>query len=69
MGRASRQVEPRTAQRRVVNGLEMYGYRDGDRDVVVFVRDGHTCVLAGMVHSHGTLYKLAPWKGQGAIAF
>jgi hypothetical protein len=60
-------IAPRSAERRVVNGLEMRGYRDGDRDVVTFVRNGHTCVLAGMVHSRGTLYKLAAWKGGGAL--
>ena len=60
-------IPPRSAERRVVDGLEMRGYRDGDRDVVSFVRNGHTCVLAGMVHSRGTLYKLAAWKGRGEL--
>jgi hypothetical protein len=60
-------IAPRSADRRVVDGLEMRGYRDGDRDVVTFVRNGHTCVLAGIVHSRGTLYKLAAWKGGGAL--
>ena len=60
-------IPPRSAERRVVDGLEMRGYRDGDRDVVSFVRNGHTCVLAGMVHSRGTLYKLAAWTGGGAL--
>ena len=60
-------IPPRSAERRVVDGLEMRGYRDGDRDVVTFVRNDHPCVLAGMVHSRGTLYKLAAWKGGGAL--
>jgi hypothetical protein len=60
-------IAPRSAERRVVDGLEMRGYRDGDRDVVTFVRNGHTCVLAGMVHSRGTLYKLAAWTGGGEL--
>jgi hypothetical protein len=62
-------LPPRSAERRVINGLELFGYRDGDRDVVTFVRNGHTCVLAGMVHSRGTLFKLASWKGDGAVRF
>ena len=60
-------IAPRSAERRVVGGLEMRGYRDGDRDVVTFVRNGHTCILAGMVHSRGTLFKLAAWNGGGAL--
>jgi hypothetical protein len=60
---------PPGSQRVVVNGVHVHAYRDGIRDVVVFVRDGHTCVLAGFVHHRSTLLKLASWKGQGAISF
>jgi hypothetical protein len=44
-------------------------YRDGRNTVVAFVRNGHTCVLAGHVHFASTLPKLASWKGDGAIRF
>ena len=62
-------MPPRAAERRVINGVEIRGYRDGSRDVVTFVRNGHTCVLAGVVHSRGTLYKLAAWNGDGTLRF
>jgi hypothetical protein len=60
---------PAGAQRLVVDGVEMYRYRDGRNTVVTFERDGHTCVLAGYVHFAGTLPKLASWHGDGAIRF
>jgi hypothetical protein len=60
---------PAGAQRLVVNGVEMYRYRDGRNTVVTFVRNGHTCVLAGYVHFASTLPKLASWNGDGAIRF
>ncbi|MEN3280835.1 MAG: hypothetical protein V7607_1975 [Solirubrobacteraceae bacterium] len=47
----------------------MYRYCDGRNTVVAFVRDGHTCVLAGYVHVASTLAKLASWDGEGAIPF
>jgi hypothetical protein len=60
---------PAGAQRLVVNGVKMYRYRDGRNTVVAFVRDGHTCVLAGYVHFASTLPKLASWNAEGAIRF
>jgi hypothetical protein len=60
---------PAGAQRLVIDGVEMYRYRDGRSTVVTFVRNGHTCVLAGYVHFPSTLPKLASWNGQGAIRF
>jgi hypothetical protein len=60
---------PAGAERLVVDGVEMYRYRDGRNTVVTFERNGHTCVLAGYVHSATTLPKLASWNGRGAIAF
>lgn len=60
---------PAGAQRLVVNGVAMYRYRDGRSTVVAFVRNGHTCVLAGYVHFASTLPKLASWNGEGAIRF
>jgi hypothetical protein len=60
---------PERAERYVVNGLEMLAYMDGPRDVLTFVRNGRTCVLAGEVHRRSTLVKLASWEGDGTIAF
>jgi hypothetical protein len=50
-------------------GLELHRFRDGHRDVVTFVRDGRTCVLAGHVISSDTIVKLAAWRGDGAVRF
>jgi hypothetical protein len=60
---------PERGERYVVNGLEMHAYKDGPRDVLTFVRNGRTCVLAGEVHRRSTLVKLASWEGDGTIAF
>jgi hypothetical protein len=60
---------PAGAERLVFDGVVMYRYRDGRNTVVSFVRNGHTCVLAGFVHFQTTLPKLASWNGRGAIAF
>ncbi len=62
-------ARPAGAERLVVDGVEMYRYRDGRNTVVSFERNGRTCVLAGYVHFASTLPKLASWKAQGAIAF
>jgi hypothetical protein len=60
---------PERGERYVVNGLEMLAYKDGPRDVLTFVRNGRTCVLAGEVHRRSTLVKLASWEGEGTISF
>jgi hypothetical protein len=52
-----------------VGGVEMHRFRDGDRDAVMFERNGRTCVLAGQVITPATLVKLASWRGGGAISF
>jgi hypothetical protein len=51
------------------NGLEMRRYMDGDRTVLVFERDGLTCILAGHVVHESTPLKLAAWEGSGAVRF
>ena len=43
--------------------------RDGPRDVAVFIRDGHTCILSGEVLDRATLVKLAAWNADGAVEF
>jgi hypothetical protein len=60
---------PDRAHRSRVNGVTLAAYRDGMRDVVVFERGGHTCVLAGHVLHAATLVKLATWKADGAVRF
>jgi hypothetical protein len=51
------------------NGLEMRRYMDGDRTVLVFERNGLTCILAGHVVHDSTPLKLASWHGGGATRF
>jgi hypothetical protein len=41
------------------NGLELHRFKLGKDDVVTWVRNGRTCVLAGDVHDPLTLVKLA----------
>jgi hypothetical protein len=51
------------------NGVEIALFRDGARDIAVFVRDGLTCILSGEVLERATLVKLAAWHADGAIEF
>jgi hypothetical protein len=60
---------PATASRGRVGGVVVHRFRDGPRDVVMFVRGGHTCVLAGEVHNPLTLVNLAAWRGEDAERF
>jgi hypothetical protein len=39
------------------------------RPAVVWVREGHTCVLSGIGVPRDTMLKLAGWKGQGVVPF
>jgi hypothetical protein len=49
--------------------VTLYHFRDGARDIVMFERDGRTCVRGGDVISADTLVELASWQGRGAITF
>lgn len=51
------------------DGITMHEFRDGPRDVMMFERNGRTCVLAGHVIHDDTLAKLASWQGDGAVRF
>jgi hypothetical protein len=54
---------PDGARRVRRDGTTIALYRDRDgRDVAVFERGGHTCVLAGHVLHRDTLVKLAAWR-------
>jgi hypothetical protein len=67
---AGEPLEPPAGAERVRrDGVEIALVRDGERDVAVFVRDGHTCILAGHVIHRSTLVELAAWDAGGAIAF
>ena len=60
---------PAGARALTIAGRRLWWRRDGPRDVVVFTRQGHTCVLAGHVMSRRTLERLATWRGGGSVAF
>ncbi len=60
---------PEDSERTVVEGVELDAFSaDGER-AVTWLRDGHTCVLAGEGVPEETLLELAAWKGDGAVAF
>jgi hypothetical protein len=61
-------IQPPSGARAVDRGgLKIALVKDGDRDVAIFERDGHTCVLAGHVMRVSTLIELAAWTGGGAV--
>ena len=63
-------LEPEAgAETTKVDGVELAVTRDGDRTVVTWLRDGHTCVLSGSGVPRRTMLELAAWKGDGAVAF
>jgi hypothetical protein len=63
-------LEPEAgAEATKVDGVELAVSRDGDRTVVTWLRDGHTCVLSGFGVPRRTMLDLAAWKGDGAVAF
>lgn len=52
-----------------VGGVEFAVARDGERTIVTWLRDGHSCVLSGEDVDRSTLVELAAWRGDGAVAF
>jgi hypothetical protein len=52
-----------------IDGVTIHRFADGPRDVVTFVRGGHTCVLSGEVRNPATLLMLAAWAGDGSVRF
>jgi hypothetical protein len=50
-------------------GTDLRVFRQGDRLVVTWQRNGRTCVLSGTGVTEDVLVKLAAWKGQGAVEF
>jgi len=53
---------PPDARQITVAGRRLWMVRDGQREVVVFTRQGHTCLLAGRVTSRHHLERLATWR-------
>src|SRR4051794_6644838 len=47
------------------DGVDMRTFKDGDRTVVTWRRDGHTCILSATNVPTDELLTLASWKGKG----
>jgi hypothetical protein len=60
---------PKGALAMQADGVDLHRSRHGELDVVTFVRNGRTCVLAGDVINPSTLVELASWQGDGAVRF
>jgi hypothetical protein len=61
---------PSGAKKTTQNGVDLFITRVGDRRVVTWTRDGHTCVLSAPVSvPQDKLLRLASWKGQGGVTF
>jgi hypothetical protein len=60
---------PKDAQKTTRDGVKMRTFRDGDRNVVTWRREGQTCVMSGVGVPFDTLTELAAWKGKGAVSF
>jgi hypothetical protein len=60
---------PEDAAETTRDGVEMQTFKDGDRTVVTWRRDGRTCVLSATNVPTDELLTLASWNGKGAVAF
>ena len=58
---------PDGARAAVREGVPLRSIRRGDRIVVTWLRDGHTCVLSGAGVDGDVLLDLAGWRAKGAI--
>ena len=61
--------EPSDARTTTRGGVEYRLFRQDGRNVVTWLRDGHTCVLSGKAVRPAELLELADWRGKGAIPF
>jgi hypothetical protein len=57
------------ARQTVENGVRLSTARDRAGAIVTWLRDGHTCVLAGSDVSTKDLREVAAWKGDGTVPF
>ena len=55
------------AERR--EGVALLALRRGERTVVVWTRQAHSCVLSGEGVPAAELLELASWKGRGQVRF
>ena len=60
---------PQDAQPHTIDGVDLASFEANGAGAVTWLRDGHTCVLAGEGVDEATLLKLAAWKGDGAVTF
>jgi hypothetical protein len=61
--------EPSAAKRSVVDGVELAAFEADGANGVTWLRDDHSCVLAGEGVERSTLLELAAWNGDGAVTF
>jgi hypothetical protein len=52
-----------------LNDVDLASLSEGGQEIVTWLRDGKTCVLAGEGVSTQELLTLASWKGDGAVPF
>jgi hypothetical protein len=60
---------PSDGDQTVVEGVELTAFAADGTNAVTWLRDGHSCVLAGEGVERSTLLELAAWKGDGAVVF
>jgi hypothetical protein len=61
---------PSDAYRKTVNGIDLSILQRGDRKIVVWERDGHTCVMSAPLRvRESKLLDLAAWDAGGAVPF
>lgn len=60
---------PDGAQETTLNDVRLSSLTEGDQEIVTWLREGHSCVLAGEGVSQKELLQLASWKGDGALPF
>jgi hypothetical protein len=52
-----------------VGGVDLNHVTRGHREIVTFLRNGRTCVVAGHFRDSRTALELASWQGDGTIRF
>jgi hypothetical protein len=60
---------PKGSHKTDINGVLLRSTADGQREVITWLRDGHTCVMSGKNVSVTELSGLASWKGEGSVPF
>ena len=60
---------PEGSRQKTLNDVDLSASSDGSQQIVTWLRDGYTCVLAGEGVSQKELLTLASWKGDGAVPF